>query len=108
MLARLLESDGRRPTVLIRGYGDDEWKMLKILLGDVPLIVGKDRLASGREACRKFNADTVILDDGFQHWRLKRDLDIVLIDSTNPFGNRRLFPRGILRETIKSLKRADV
>ncbi len=108
MLAKRLKGAGRRPTVLIRGYGDDEWRMLKELLGDIPVIVGRDRLASGKTALSKFNADTIILDDGFQHWRLRRDLDIVLVDSTNPFGNGRLFPRGLLRECTEALRRADM
>ena len=108
MLAKLLKSQGRNPAVLIRGYGEDEWRMLESMLGGIPVIVGRDRISSGREAIEKYNADTVILDDGFQHWRIKRDLDIVLIDSTNPFGNRRLFPRGVLREAIGDLRRADI
>jgi len=108
MLAKLLQGDGRRLSVLIRGYGNDEWKMLKAQLSGVPVIVEKDRIASGKRAVYCYGADTVILDDGFQHWVLKRDLDIVLIDSTNPFGNEKLFPRGILRERIKALRRADI
>jgi len=108
MVARFLKSEGRNPCVLIRGYGDDEWKMLKSLLRDVPVVVGRDRLSGGSKACREYNVDTVILDDGFQHWRLERDLDIVLVDSTNPFGNRRLFPSGLLREEVGALRRADI
>jgi tetraacyldisaccharide 4'-kinase len=106
--AKALKRNGRRPSVLIRGYGDDEWKMLQTLLGDIPLIVGKDRVKTASEACGNYNSDCVVLDDGFQHWRLKRDLDIVLIDSTDPFGNRHLIPRGILREGVKSLRRSDL
>ncbi len=108
MLARLLKEEGRDPAVLIRGYGDDEWRMMERLLGDIPVLVGRDRVASGKRALSSFSVDTLILDDGFQHWALKRNLDIILVDSTNPFGNRRLFPRGILREDIKDLKRADI
>ncbi len=108
MLANSLKNDGRSPAVLIRGYGEDEWKMLKAKLGGIPVIVGRDRITSGREACEKFNADTLILDDGFQHWPLKRDLDIVLLDSTDPFGNRKVFPRGLLREGMRNLNRADI
>ena len=108
MIAKLLKNDNKNPCVLIRGYGNDEWKMLSMLLGDIPLIVGKKRYAAGIKACAEQNQDTIVLDDGFQHWPLKRDLDIVLIDSTNPFGNRKLFPRGILRERVKDLKRADI
>ncbi|MBL7068434.1 MAG: tetraacyldisaccharide 4'-kinase [Candidatus Omnitrophica bacterium] len=108
MVAKFLKSEGKNPCVLIRGYGEDEWKMLESLLGDIPVVVGRDRVSSGSKACSEYNADTVVLDDGFQHWRLKRDLNIVLVDSTNPFGNRRLFPRGLLREEIDGLRRADI
>ena len=108
MLAKLLKSRGKSPCILIRGYGDDEWKMLENSLDDIPVIVGPDRVATGRKACSEYGADTVILDDGFQHWGLKRDLNIVLLDSTNPFGNRSLFPRGVLRETEDVLSRADI
>lgn len=108
MLAVFLRREGHRPCVLIRGYGNDEWKMLKSKLGDIPVIVGRDRVASGKKALSEFKSDTLILDDGFQHWRLRRNLDIVLVDASDPFGNRRLFPRGVLREDIKDIRRADV
>jgi len=107
-LADILKKEGRNPAVIIRGYGDDEWRMLSEKLKGVPVIVNKNRLAGGRKAVREFGADTALFDDGFQHWAVKRDLDIVLIDSTNPFGNRRIFPRGVLREPISSVKRADI
>jgi tetraacyldisaccharide 4'-kinase len=108
MVAKELRRMGRTPGVLIRGYGDDEWKMLKRALGGIPVMVGPDRISSGIKAHKDLGVDTAVLDDGFQHWRLKRDLDIVLIDATNPFGNKRLFPRGILRERISGLARADL
>jgi tetraacyldisaccharide 4'-kinase len=60
------------------------------------------------KAVKLYASDTAVLDDGFQHWELKRDLDIVLVDSGNPFGNSQLFPRGILREPKEALKRADI
>lgn len=107
-LAKWAKNEGFNVSVLIRGYGNDEWRMLGALLGDIPLIVGRDRISSGNKAIVDHDVDALILDDGFQHWRLKRDLDIVLLDATNPFGNRRFFPRGILREGIKALKRADI
>ena len=95
--------------VLIRGYGEDEWKMLKDELEPegVSIFVGRDRVKSSGKAVSQ-GAGTVILDDGFQHLRLKRDLDIVLVDSSNPFGNGHIFPRGILRESPSNLKRADI
>lgn len=109
MLAECLAAKDRKTAVLIRGYGEDEWKMLEEKLGKrgIKILVGKNRAKSARKA-EHCGMDTLILDDGFQHRRLKRDLDIVLVDSENPFGNGRLFPRGILREPIKNLKRADV
>lgn len=107
-LARILESDMKKNVcVLIRGYGWDEQEMLKRNLSDVPILVGSDRLRSSYKAVKLYASDTAILDDGFQHWEIARDLDIVLIDSRSPFGNGKLFPRGILREEKKALNRAD-
>ena len=109
MLAKRLSGKAKKAAVLIRGYGEDEWKMLENKLKglDVEVFVGRDRVKTAGEADRR-GADTLILDDGFQHRRLKRDLDIVLLDSANPFGNRRIFPRGILREPPANLKRAGL
>ncbi|OGW75265.1 MAG: tetraacyldisaccharide 4'-kinase [Omnitrophica bacterium RBG_13_46_9] len=109
MLSRRMAQNGKKVGVLIRGYGEDEWEMLKDGLGEygIKVFVGRDRVRFAKEALRS-GFDCLILDDGFQHLRLKRDLDIVLIDSTNPFGNGRLFPRGILREKTEGLKRADI
>ncbi|MFH1594351.1 MAG: tetraacyldisaccharide 4'-kinase [Candidatus Omnitrophota bacterium] len=109
MLSKLLAENKRRPAVLIRGYGEDEWKLLEERLGRLgtKIFVGRDRIRNAKEA-RKQGADTLIMDDGFQHIRLERDLNIALIDTTDPFGNRHLFPRGILREPIANLKRADL
>jgi len=109
MLAERLASKNKKPAILIRGYGEDEWIMTQNRLEKmgIKVFVGRDRVKFAQEALGQ-GADTVILDDGFQHRRLKRDLDIVLIDSTNPFGNGFLFPRGILREPPGSLKRADI
>ena len=98
----------KEPAVLIRGYGWDESAMLKSKLKDTPILVGEARARSARRAIKLYGSDTAILDDGFQHWELGRDLDIVLIDSRNPFGNGHLFPRGVLRETKSALKRADI
>lgn len=109
LLARILSDDIRKNTaVLIRGYGWDEQAMLKEKLPDIPILVGEDRAKSSHKAIRLYGSEVVILDDGFQHWELERDLDIVLVDSRNPFGNRRLFPRGILREGMNSLARAGI
>jgi len=108
MLAKKLKKHNKNIALLTRGYGDDEWKMMREFLTDIPVIVGPDRVKNSDYAVSKFGVDTVILDDGFQHWKIKRDLDIVLIDSTEPFGNSCLFPRGVLRETPNALKRADI
>jgi tetraacyldisaccharide 4'-kinase len=86
----------------------DEPYLLASRLYDVPVVVSKDRSASGVCAEKKYRAEVLVLDDGFQHWKLSRNLDIVVIDSTNPFGNSKLFPAGILREPLSSLKRADI
>ena len=108
-LARILEESLKKNVcVLIRGYGWDEQEMLKRNLADVPVLVGEDRCRSSYRAVKLYGSDTAILDDGFQHWELARDLNIVLIDSRNPFGNGHLFPRGVLRESKRSLERADV
>jgi len=98
----------KEPAILIRGYGWDESAMLKTKLKDTPILVGEERARSARRAIKLYGSDTAIMDDGFQHWELERDLNIVLIDSRNPFGNGSLFPRGVLRERKGSLKRADI
>jgi len=87
--------------------GDEPYQLVSRLY-EVPVMVSKDRGTSGVCAEKKYQAEVLVLDDGFQHWRLSRDLDIVVIDATNPFGNSRLFPAGILREPLSSLKRADI
>ena len=107
-LSRHLNRDGRRVVILSRGYGDDEARLLQKNLAGVPVITGRDRIKNARRAEAEFKAEVTILDDGFQHWRLKRDLDIVLVNSADPFGNGMLIPRGILREYIPALKRADI
>lgn len=85
----------------------DEPYMLASHLPDVAVLVDKDRIKSGRYAINKLGCDTLILDDGFQHLELKHRLDIVLVDSRNPFGNGHVLPRGILREPVRNIKRAS-
>lgn len=115
-LARVLKGRGMSPVVLTRGYmvspdsgpqASDEAVMMSEKL-DTPVMINPDRITASRhaEACGMGNV--FLLDDGFQHWRLKRSLDIVAIDATNAFGNGYLFPRGILREPLSALARADV
>ncbi|MBD3425765.1 MAG: tetraacyldisaccharide 4'-kinase [Candidatus Omnitrophica bacterium] len=106
-LADHLVSSGRKPAVLTRGYGNDESKMLRDVLAEVPVFVGQDRVRSARWAAAQ-ERDVLILDDGYQHRRLARDLNLLLLDSASPFGNGHLVPRGTLREPASSVKRADM
>jgi tetraacyldisaccharide 4'-kinase len=99
-------SDGKN-LLLNSRYAGDEPYMLATNLKDVAVIVDKDRVKSGLYAIDKFETDTLILDDGFQYLDLKPHINIVLVDSTDPFGNHHVLPRGILREPIKNLRRAD-
>lgn len=107
-IADALNKKARKPAILIRGYGNDESELLPKLASSAHIFIGKDRVKTGREAIGHGLADTVILDDGFQYRRLKRDLDIVCVDATNPFGNGWLIPAGSMRESRSSLKRADI
>jgi len=100
-----LVSDGDR-LLLDSAQSGDEPFMLASNLPNVSVIVCKDRVGAGRYATKKLGCDTLILDDGFQYLRLRHRLDIVLVDRTNPFGNRNVLPRGVLREPIKNIKRA--
>src|SRR6185295_1602310 len=77
-------------------------------LPDVPHLQGADRVALARTAIEELESEILVLDDGFQHRRLARDLDIVLIDATNPWGYGFLLPRGLLREPVSSLRRAGL
>ena len=128
-LAKLLNSRGYKVVVISRGYGGtkeaggivsngyriamdagtagDEPYMMAVKLHGVPVLVGKDRFRLGILAVKRFDAKIVILDDGFQHIRLKRNLDILLLDAKQPFGNGYLLPRGMLRESLRQLARAD-
>ena len=99
-------SDGKR-LLLDSEMGGDEPYMLASNLPGVVVLVDKNRVKSGRYAVKHFGCDTLILDDGFQYQKLRHRLEIVLVDKTNPFGNTHLLPRGVLREPIRNLKRAD-
>ena len=99
-------SRGDGPLLDWRAAGDEPYLLARALPG-VPVIIGQDRYRSGRYACDHFGAQIVILDDGFQHLALHRDLDVVLLDATNPFGHGTLLPHGILREPVQALRRAD-
>ena len=102
--------------ILTRGYKSraqetedyrDEPAILIESCPEVKVIVNPDRVAGAAEAVSKFGANTLIMDDGFQHRRLVRDLDIVTIDATRPFGYGKMLPAGLLREPVASLKRVD-
>lgn len=135
MIAKLLREMGKRVTVLSRGYGrrkekdkknkisivsngkrlilssreaGDEPYLLSKNLPGVSIIVGKNRINSGKYAIERFATEVVVLDDGFQYWSLNRDIDIVTIDCLDPYGNGYLIPRGPLREPVSHLSRADI
>lgn len=129
-MAGLLKSMGIDPVIVCRGYkgkyersvgivsdglsiflkpeeaGDEPYLMASKLSG-VPVVVGKDRYASGMKAFNLFKPDVIILDDGFQYLGLFRDLNLLLVDATNPVGNGYIFPRGLLREPSGQMERAD-
>jgi tetraacyldisaccharide 4'-kinase len=130
-LAGMLRDRGYRPVVLSRGYGgtskspvnvvsrgsgplmkereagDEPVLIAKSAVG-IPVVTGPRRTLTGDWAIKNLNADVLILDDGFQHRHLFRDIDIVLLNAANPFGNGRLLPGGPLREPPSALKRADI
>ena len=90
-----------------RQTGDEPYMMASLLAPyKVPVLVGTDRHAAANEALRQFKSQIILLDDGFQHRRLRRDADIILIDAKKPFGGGRLLPYGALREPATALKRA--
>lgn len=130
-IARTLAAQGRRVCILTRGYGrrdphlqaivsdgytvllppgqagDEPYLLATKLLGVAAVISSADRVAAAREAIKDFGSDCFVLDDGFQHLRLARDLNIVTIDATNPWGGGSLLPYGRLRENPNGLSRAD-
>lgn len=133
-IARQLDSKKLKVAIVTRGYGrvnkkhivclngidfytslilssqdiGDEPLMLSKNLASVPVLVGADRIKSIKIAIEDFGVDAVILDDGFQQWKIKKDLEVVAINSNGAFGNGKLIPRGILREPLSALKRADI
>ena len=126
-LAGKLRDSGLQPAILTRGYrrrspekrtvleagasapvartGDEAQILLQS--GVAPLGIGQDRAATGRAVEQRFHPGVLILDDGFQHWRLQRDVDIVLVDGLDPLAGGYVFPLGRLRETPEALGRAD-
>jgi tetraacyldisaccharide 4'-kinase len=128
-LVRWFQSRGVRAGVVSRGYGasrsrlpggteewgraspgrpNDEALELQRLLPQTPHVENPDRLSGAREAIERFGCQLIVLDDGFQHRRIARDLDIAVLDALEPFGFGHVFPRGLLREPVEGLRRADV
>lgn len=129
LIARQLLHKGYKPAILSRGYkgqlthepvtvdtsfwGDwkkygDEPFLMAAKLSDIPVIVAKNRYAAGLYALQRFGRRVFLLDDGYQHIRLYRDINILLINARNPFGNGYLLPRGPLREPLSQIKRAHL
>ena len=113
-LARELAARGRRPAIILRGYKSrggvsDEQRVLESALAGVATVVANpDRVSAGKTLLESgTSVDVILLDDGFQHRRLSRDFDLVLIDATAPFGFGHALPRGLLREPLSGLERAD-
>lgn len=104
---RLVVSDSTQIVCDVTQSGDEAMMLAESLLGEAAVVCDADRVAAARWAVQNLDADVLILDDGFQHLRIARDLDIVTVDATNPWGNGRLLPTGILREPVGNLKRAD-
>lgn len=130
-LVQELKDRGLRPAVVVRGYrGEKEGKMVVVSDGEtihlgypevgdealllarklpgVPILMSADRVRGSQIAIDQFGAQVILLDDGFQHLRIERDLDILLLDRENPFGYGYLLPRGLLREPVGGLRRADL
>lgn len=130
LAARSLLALGARPAVVSRGYGrrsrgvaviadrhgvkldaraaGDEPLLLAERLSPVPVVVGENRFEAGRVAVERCGATVVLLDDGFQNRSVAKDLEIVVVNGRSPWGNGRLFPRGMLREPLSALARADL
>jgi len=129
-VAELVKNFGYRMVVISRGYkglaekrggivsngqnlfmdsktAGDEPFMLAASLKGIPVVVGKNRFKAGMLAVKEFAPDVIILDDAFQHLKLDRDINLLLLDCNHPFGNNRLIPRGVLREPVSSLLRSD-
>ena len=113
-IARWFAGRGVRVAVVSRGYGaktgqaNDEALELAKRLPDVPHLQNPDRVVAARSAIEQFQTQVIVLDDAFQHRRIGRELDIVLLDALEPFGFGHVFPRGTLREPVEQLRRADV
>lgn len=113
-LVQALQGAGCSPAIVSRGYGsldgeeNDEKRMLDELCPGVPHEQNRKRWQGAQKILDRNEANVLVLDDGFQHRQLHRDLDIVLVDALNPWGYNALLPRGLLRETLNGLRRADI
>lgn len=113
-VVQMLQQAGRTPGIVSRGYHadasgeNDEKRVLAVLCPNVPHQQNPDRVAAANVLIEQHGVDCIVLDDAFQHRRIARDLNIVLIDATNPFGFGHQLPRGLLRESLTGLKRADL
>ncbi len=113
-LARWIADQGQRVAIASRGYGtksgqpNDEALELADRLPSISHTQNRDRAAAANAAIHEHQAECILLDDGFQHRQLARDLDLVLLDALEPFGYEHVFPRGALREPVAGLARADV
>ncbi|HVE58108.1 MAG TPA: tetraacyldisaccharide 4'-kinase [Pyrinomonadaceae bacterium] len=105
---RVLVSDGEKILADVKKAGDEPFELANKLLGKAIVVADASRVAAAKWAKEKFKITAFVLDDAFQHRRANRDLDIVLLDATNPFGNSKTLPFGILREPLANLKRADL
>lgn len=99
-------SDGRQLLMTAADAGDEPF-LMAVALGGVPVLVGRDRWQTGQWAIQQFGAQVLILDDGYQHLKIDRDLNILLMDSRHPQGTGRLLPSGPLREPLRAIHRAD-
>ncbi len=105
---RVLVSDGEKILANVKEAGDEPFELARKLLGKASVVAYANRVAAAEWAKEKFKITAFVLDDAFQHRQAKRDLDIVLLDATNPFGNSKTLPFGILREPLENLQRADL
>ena len=132
LAATTLAKEGIRVAIVSRGYkrqrktegpvvlfdnpdadwrlaGDEPFMMSRVLSQyKVPIVISPDRAAAATEALKRFKSQIILLDDGLQHHRLRRDANVILIDAKNPFGNKHLLPYGVLREPMTALKRASL
>jgi tetraacyldisaccharide 4'-kinase len=105
---RVLVSDGNEILSHAKIAGDEPFELARKLNGKVVIIADADRISAGEWARRKFGVTTFVLDDGFQHRQVRRDLDIVCIDAMDPWGGGQVLPAGHMREGKEGLERADV